>query len=510
MKIQVCVIIKSGDVNSPLELVVNPSDTVAMLKETVTSVQEIPFPDQELSFDGKVLQDESRLYNYGILEGCSLKLEVNATEATLAKQLIALLQGKNLSADELGYLYSYKHGANISQALNLLGFEGKIEDFIVKQKLLSINDGSIGAVKSAVANTAAPNVKGQKRVCLQGYSTPTCDAAETTAQEIIDTSSLMWYSPQAPDTSQIAIESNLALDAVEEQQYVDLHSSIYSKAFNAKATRTVKDLIETLSQTASLDIAHVVTGGSIGKSTAICGVADAEVVLYLRGLPADSPETWLPGHLRDIVRMLSDKREDLGIDVIQIVDGSIMMRWKDAIDLTAKLVISPVFETYAETIEILGDQVVFGEAGPEALRFYTAAFAKEQTQFVARQPSSVKMTIRLMKWWRDQQQWSSDKTTPSDELLELVTIYCAVQTRQNFSSSDQKAAIANVMSLLTRFKKLKIVWSNHYSKDDVWGPLLRQRPLVMDPANPFVNVADPRAFKPSELMDLARTTRFFG
>jgi len=86
-----------------------------------------------------------------------------------------------------------------------------------------------------------------------------------------------------------------------------------------------------------------------------------------------------------------------------------------------------------------------------------------------------------------------------------MTIYSAVQTKP----SDQRIAIANVMSLLSRFNELRIVWSNFYSKEDVWSPLLCQRPLLMDPTNPFVNIAVPLMFDAREVMSLARSTHFF-
>merc|ERR1719401_3387392 len=134
-----------------------------------------------------------------------------------------------------------------------------------------------------------------------------------------------------------------------------------------------------------------------------------------------------------------------------------------------------------------------------------AVLSKERTKFVSRQPASVKNTIRLMKWWRDQQQWSGKMTFPSDEVLELATIYSSIQTKP----ADQKTAIANVMSLLSQFSRLRVVWSYFYNKDDVSPPLLRQRPLLMDPTNPYLNVADPQKFDATELMELARSTHFF-
>lgn len=160
---------------------------------------------------------------------------------------------------------------------------------------------------------------------------------------------------------------------------------------------------------------------------------------------------------------------------------------------------APVFGTYAQTVQALG------EHGPEARRFYASSLVEQRVQFIARQPGHVKVTIRLLKWWRDQQEWSGRLSRPGDELLELMAIYSAVQTKP----VDQRKAIANVMSLLSRFDELRIVWSNFYTKGDVWAPLLKQRPLLMDPVNPFVNIADSQAFDAAELMAAARTTHFF-
>merc|ERR1719388_2700 len=115
------------------------------------------------------------------------------------------------------------------------------------------------------------------------------------------------------------------------------------------------------------------------------------------------------------------------------------------------------------------------------------------------------VTMRLLKWWRDQQQWTSEYTTPSDDVLELIAVYSALQTKPK----DQRTAIANAMSLMARFNEVRIVWSNYYSKEEIWTPLIQQRPLLMDPVNPYVNVADPQKFDSSELMSLARTTHFF-
>ena len=84
---------------------------------------------------------------------------------------------------------------------------------------------------------------------------------------------------------------------------------------------------------------------------------------------------------------------------------------------------------------------------------------------------------------------SCSLTRPSDFVLELIAIYAS----QQCGKVTQAQMIANCMSLLSRFDKLRVVWSNYYDPSDVWAPLMLQKPLLMDPVNPFCNVADPQA-----------------
>lgn len=110
-----------------------------------------------------------------------------------------------------------------------------------------------------------------------------------------------------------------------------------------------------------------------------------------------------------------------------------------------------------------------------------------------------------MKWWRDQHQWSNIASRLSDDLIELLTVYSAIQVKPR----DQQEAVKNVLALMAKFDELCIMWSNFYKKADIWEPLLQHRPLVMDPVNPYINVADPQQFDFKDLMVHARRTKFF-
>jgi len=308
-----------------------------------------------------------------------------------------------------------------------------------------------------------------------------------------------------PKRQEVDLAGGTKLSAVDDesamaegQQYLDLHNKICGRAFSSRVQQALGSIVEALSQAMFINVDHVVKGGSVGKGTAINGLTDAEVVFFLHGLPQVGHDRWLPPLLRAAAGVLAEQLGgDRSIEGIHATEDSVQLFAKGLVTVDIKF--SPTFASYAQTVQVLGEQ------GPEARRLYGVSLVEQRTQFISRQPSAVKVTIRLLKWWRDQQEWSNKLVRPTDEILELMVVYSAVQTRP----SDQRQAVANVMSLLARFDELRIVWSNYYNKEDVWAPLLRQRPLLMDPVNPFVNIAEPQVFDARELMSVAATTHFF-
>lgn len=482
MKVEVTLKMKtSPEADSKFLLTVGASETVASVKERLAGLQMIPFPDQDLVMNGEALPDGSKLMQCGVRDGAALHFVVKATGATLSQQLAELLQARDLSSDELGLLYCYKHGVAMNQALKMLGIEGKLQDFLKTQKQFLLEGGRVSLLREKANGGVKKDTDTHERHAAWCQAPKPC-------QEPASGACFISLPPGLADDSDA--DTTWTPD---NEQYLELHNRISSRAFNSKVVQFLGDVVELVSQNIFLSVAHSVKGGSVGKGTAITGCTDAEVVFFLQGLPPSQHEKWLPPMLKSAASIL---KENLTEAHIQATDDSVHLRMRE---FSVNLRFSSVFESYTKALEALGEQ------GPDTRKFYASALAKERVQFIARQPPQVKVTMRLLKWWREQQEWSSKHSYPKDEILELMVVYSAVQSKP----SDQHVAIANVMSLLSRFNEMRIVWSNYYSKDDVWTPLLRQRPLLMDPTNPFENVADPQAFDATELMQLAQTTHFF-
>merc|ERR1719463_471848 len=98
--------------------------------------------------NGEKLDGTKTLADYDIQESNFLDFVINATEDSLVQQLSELLQARDLSADELGLLYCYKHGVSINQALKTVGCTEKFADYIKKQKQLLIENGRVSLIRS--------------------------------------------------------------------------------------------------------------------------------------------------------------------------------------------------------------------------------------------------------------------------------------------------------------------------------------------------------------------------
>jgi len=550
MKVQVS--LKSADkasATSKIEVHVNENDTVGSVKEKVAASQLIAFPEHSLVFNGNKLSESKKLSECGVKDSSALDFVLEATEESVVKQLKELLQSRDLTCDELGLLYCYKHGVSTNQALKTIGIDMKLADFVNSRKEMQLEGGKISIVRDdtslkpmsvgeqlegilreqgptmevtalcskfiqkfhvSVANIVQMRpmefiMQEKDRFALIGSGMVTLKEFEVREKAKVEGSTIRAKSPAVvreavrPRQQSPAPRARPQTQKIEQNDelYQELHTKISSRSFNSRVAQALSTIKEVVEEKTFLNIADVVKGGSVGKGTAIQDCEDAELVFFVKGLPVEGHNKWLAPLLRSVQSVLVENLPaDMATDV-ECTEDSVRMSVKNTI--TVQLRFSPVFETYAETVQALG------RLGPHARKPFEPSFVKERTQFVAKQPGHVKVTIRLMKWWRDQQTWSCALTRPSDYVLELVAIYAA----QQCGKVSQAQMIANCMSLLSRFDHLRVVWSNFYDANDVWAPLMKQKPLLMDPVNPFTNVADPQDFDARELMSCASTTHFF-
>jgi len=540
---------EKGSAMSTIEVRVSEKDTVMSVKEKVAASQLIAFPEHSLVLDGKKMQEAKTMADYRVKDAGSLDFVLEATEDSVVDQLKDLLKTRDLTCDELGLLYCYKHGVSTNQALKTLGCEKTLRDFVGDRKEFVVEAGKVSMVHDGTSlkpmsvakeletilrengptmeitalcgkfiqkfHVSVANIM-QKRpldffqqegafavldgrhVCLKENESreklkfaPQSRSTAVTrpAPQAVDKSTRT-RNQTPPRARPVALEQN-------EELYQDLHTKISSRSFNSRVAQALSTIKEVVESKCFLNVVDVVKGGSVATGTAINDACDAELVFFVEGLPKDGHAKWQAPLLRSVRSVLEMQLSAEEATDIICTENSVRLTAKNF--LTVDLRFSPVFGSYAATVQALG------RLGPHARKPYEPSFVKERTQFVTKQPGHVKVTIRLLKWWRDQQSWSCALTRPSDAILELVAIYVA----QQCGKTQQAQMIANCMSVLARFDQLRVEWSNIYDKSDAWAPLMLQKPLLMDPVNPFNNVADPQDFDAREMRSLAAKTHFF-
>jgi len=183
-----------------IPLTVSAGETISCMKDRVSEIEPSPFP-LKLWKGAAVLgggDDGQKLADCGVKDGDTLAFTVEASEAVFVQQLTQLLQAKALSASELSLIYCHRHGVTVAQTLGLLGSQEPFEDFLKRQKGLSLEQGTVQICKP-VAVDAPAQAEGE--------------AEELNSTGTLDLSVSVWIDAGA-ETMDLDGEVGLALDSL--------------------------------------------------------------------------------------------------------------------------------------------------------------------------------------------------------------------------------------------------------------------------------------------------------
>merc|ERR1719456_1602101 len=111
-----------------------------------------------------------------------------------------------------------------------------------------------------------------------------------------------------------------------DEMYQELHNKISSRSFNSRGAQALSTVKEVVEEKSFLNVAEVVKGGSVGKGSAITDCEDAELVFFVKGLPTEGHQKWMPPLLRSVQSTL---QENISADVatkIECTDDSVQMK----------------------------------------------------------------------------------------------------------------------------------------------------------------------------------------
>merc|ERR1719450_85746 len=334
--------------------------------------------------NGAVLEKEKTLADYGVQESMSFDFVIQASEASLVNQLTELLQARDLTCDELGLLYCYKHGVSINQALKTIGLETvKLADFLKDRKEFVTENGKISMVRDdtslkpisvadqleqllrengqpmevtalcskfiqkfhvSVANVVQMRpfdfIQQEKTKFALVGSMVTLKENEAQAKAKVAGSSLRMARSRSPQqmrqeagpryepprrAAQSPPRAHPQTQQLEQNEdlYQDLHTKISSRSFNSKVAQALSTCKEILEEKSFLNVVEVCKGGSVGKGTSITDCEDAELVFFVKGLPTEGHQKWMPPLLRSVESTLTENLpEDLATN-IECTDDSV-------------------------------------------------------------------------------------------------------------------------------------------------------------------------------------------
>ncbi|XP_045880092.1 2'-5'-oligoadenylate synthase-like protein isoform X1 [Meles meles] len=255
-------------------------------------------------------------------------------------------------------------------------------------------------------------------------------------------------------------------------------------------------------------VLKVVKVGSFGNGTAVRNILEVELVAFLSCFHSFQQEA---KHHRAILSLIWKKLwccQDLlalGLKDAEIIQGD-----PDALVFTIETrgTAEPITVTIMPAYRALGPSVSNTQPHPEVYvslieaqgypGYFSPSFSELQRNFVKYRPTKLKSLLRLVKHWYLQYVKAKcpRAALPPNYALELLTIYAwemGTQEDENFRLDE---GFTSVMELLQEFKFLCIYWTKYYTfqnpviKDCVRKQLKRDRPIILDPADPTHNVAE--------------------
>merc|ERR1719456_1669683 len=293
---------------------------------------------------GEKMEEKKSLSEYGVSAGSELEFVLEATEKSVVKQLSELLQSRDLTCDELGLLYCYKHGVSTNQALKTIGIDMKLADFVKEQKAFVVEGKKVSLVRSDTA--LKPMSVAQQLEGILREQGPTMDITTLCSKFIqkfhVSVASIVQMRPvefiqqeketfamigdglvtlkefEARESAKVSASTASTAtrsrspgfmrsepqEAENEEMSQELHTKISSRSFNSRVAQALSTIKETVESKLFLNVVEVAKGGSVGKGTAIAECEDAELVFFVKGLPTEGHKKWLPPLLKSVESVL--------------------------------------------------------------------------------------------------------------------------------------------------------------------------------------------------------------
>ncbi|XP_061025834.1 2'-5'-oligoadenylate synthase-like protein [Eubalaena glacialis] len=254
-------------------------------------------------------------------------------------------------------------------------------------------------------------------------------------------------------------------------------------------------------------VLKVVKVGSFGNGTVLRDSSEVELVMVLSGFHSFQEEA---RRLDDVLSLLCEKlRYCQDLRSLQLQDLRLVQGVPSAVAFTIQSweTAEPITVTVVPAYGVLGPSVPNSHPSPEVYvslikacgspGHFSPSFSELQRNFVKHRPAQLKSLLRLVKHWYLEcvKTWCLRAELPPLYALELLTVYAWEVGTQEKECFRLDRGLATVMSLLQQYQFLCIYWTKYYTfqnpiiEDFVRKQLRKERPIILDPADPTHNVA---------------------
>ncbi|CAG2235243.1 OAS [Mytilus edulis] len=238
---------------------------------------------------------------------------------------------------------------------------------------------------------------------------------------------------------------------------------------------------------------QVIKGGSIGKGTAIRGHTDVDLFVVLNNFKSvehlkENMENVLH-HFRDYLKSAVEREgNNIEIRIMGQTPFTLQFDLRSSDD-------SPWFDVDLIPIVDVWSSWLLGFAGgvqstystmelkPHLRKYYAKSLAKLQIEFVKSMPPKVKDLICLLKYWK-----YTEEVELTSYCIELLVIHIW-RENGNPNNFTMKQLMIKVVASLVTFGESTISFSDHYTPSVYIQELCRTPPYVLDPSNPYHDVA---------------------